>query len=76
MHAIRLLVLALALTVFALPAIAQDGAEEAPPPLPAAVTDSAAPIEVLTLNLVPLTVDELGRAAEAWLGIVKAKTEE
>ncbi|MEO1318063.1 MAG: mechanosensitive ion channel domain-containing protein, partial [Pseudomonadota bacterium] len=75
MRAIRHLVLALALTAFALPATAQDGAE-APPPLPAAVTDTAAPIEVLTLNLVPLTVDELGRAAEAWLGIVKAKTEE
>ncbi|MEO0428353.1 MAG: mechanosensitive ion channel family protein [Pseudomonadota bacterium] len=75
MRAIRHLVLALALTAFALPAIAQESAE-APPPLPAAVTDTAAPIEVLTLNLVPLTVDELGRAAEAWLGIVKAKTEE
>jgi small conductance mechanosensitive channel len=40
------------------------------------VVDPATPPEELVLRLTPLTRDELARAAEAWLGLVKEKTEE
>ena len=41
-----------------------------------ALIDPAIPSSELAHRLVPLTKDELEPLAEAWLGIVKAKTEE
>lgn len=49
--------------------------DEAPPP-PAAVVDPAIEVDELTLRLVPLTRDELAEVADAWLGIVRDKTQE
>ncbi|MEO0682426.1 MAG: mechanosensitive ion channel family protein [Pseudomonadota bacterium] len=68
----------IALTLIAAsPAPAQDAAaEEGPPPLPEAVVDPATPVEDLVLRLTPLTRDELAAAAEAWLALVKEKTQE
>lgn len=43
---------------------------------PAAVTDQPADAAELIIRLLPLTVDELKTTAEAWLNIVKAKTQE
>jgi small conductance mechanosensitive channel len=60
-------------TLLALPR-AQDA--EAPPAPPARVVDPSIGAEELALRLVPLTSDELGAVADAWLGIVKAKTQE
>lgn len=63
-----------ALVAFVVPVSAQDAA--APPALPAMVVDPATPSDRLALHLAPLTRDDLAAAAEVWLGIVKAKTEE
>jgi small conductance mechanosensitive channel len=68
------LLLALAATLFAVTALAQDEAEA--PVLPPAVTDPATPVAELTQRLIPLTADELAAAAAEWLAVVKAKTEE
>ncbi len=59
------------------PASAQDAeAADAPPPLPAEVISPDTSVEELTLRLNPLTAEELQRAAEDWLAIVKSKTQE
>ncbi|UOM32684.1 mechanosensitive ion channel family protein [Acuticoccus sp. I52.16.1] len=56
----------------------EAGAEAEPsgPALPAAVTDPTTSTKELKLRLLPLTKPELAEAAAAWLGIVKAKTQE
>jgi small conductance mechanosensitive channel len=66
------LLLGLALLVGA--AWAQDSGADAPA-VPEAILSAEIPIDELALRLTPLTVDELAAAAEAWRGIVKAKTE-
>lgn len=50
--------------------------EPAEPSPPAAVTDQSVSAAELIIRLLPLTVDELKTTAEAWLNIVKAKTQE
>ncbi|GMG82311.1 hypothetical protein LNKW23_15240 [Paralimibaculum aggregatum] len=69
-----LALLALALMLAAPAAIAQDAAEDGPALAPE-ITDTASDIDIFTLRLIPLTKDELAAAAEAWLGIVRDKTE-
>lgn len=69
--------LATLLVAFALvfgPARAQEDAADAPPPLPAEVVSADTPLKELTLRVNPLTADELQRAAEEWLSIVKERT--
>jgi len=58
------------------PATAQDEAAAEPPALPAAVIDPDTSPDRLVLRLTPLTREELAAAAEEWLVLVKAKTEE
>ena len=62
---------------FSGPSMAQGiEAERSDVRLAAALIDPAIPSNELAHRLVPLTRDELEPLAEAWLGIVKAKTEE
>ncbi|MHA3979666.1 mechanosensitive ion channel family protein [Halovulum sp. GXIMD14794] len=58
------------------PAPEEAAEEEAAPAPPDAVLDPSIETEELVLRLVPLTKDELVEVATAWLGIVKAQTQQ
>lgn len=56
--------------------LAQEAADADTTAVPAAILAEDIATDELTLRLTPLTVAELADAAEAWRGIVKAKTED
>ncbi|MEM7022790.1 MAG: mechanosensitive ion channel domain-containing protein [Pseudomonadota bacterium] len=77
---IRLLPLAAFLMVFgllfaAVPAMAQDQAEE-PPPEPVTTGDPLVETEILSLQQLPLTAEELAIEAKGWQDLLKAKNQE
>ncbi|MFO7857216.1 MAG: mechanosensitive ion channel family protein [Paracoccaceae bacterium] len=72
----RLALLAVVLLTPFAAATAQEADAPEPPALPSAVVAPGTPTDELVVRLTPLTRDELAAAAEEWLGLVKAKTQE